>query len=230
MFASIFLQSIAATGIFFLCTSSASAQTQIPSWNINFINLSTDFSKDSTNEATLNYELGNGRSSYQVDLFNKQCTSTIAGTTVGATVSTTEKNPVDDVNANTSLDDLEILLDFDKQTLGGSSIWNSAEEKIELCVRVQLLSITGDVIKEDQREIDIAFDFKVDFTTSISTQEEEEEEPVNMQAASSLRSVALQLERNKLEVAKEHDVNGTTMTNAFLVFAATTIGTFVIML
>jgi hypothetical protein len=220
MFASI-LQSIAAIGIF-LCASSASA-AQIPSWNINFINLLTDFSKDSTNEATLNYELGNGRSSYQVDLFNKHCTSTIAGTTVGTTVSV-EKDPVD---ANANLDDLEILLDFDKQTLGGSSIWNSAEEKIELCVRVQLLSVTGDIIKEDQRDIDIAFDFSVDF--NFTTQEEEE--PVNMQAAS-LRSVALQLERNKLEVAEEHDinVNGTTMTNAFLAFAATTIGTFVIML
>ena len=112
--------------------------------------------------------------------------------------------------------------------MGGSSIWNSAEEKIELCVRVQLLSVTGDdIIKEDQRDIDIAFDFSVDF--NFTTQEEEE--PVNMQAAS-LRSVALQLERNKLEVAEEHDinVNGTTMTNAFLAFAATTIGTFVIML
>ena len=218
MFASIFKP--LAIGVF-LCASSASAQTQIPNWNINFINLLTDFSKDSTNEATLNYELGNGRSSYQVDLFNKHCTSTIAGTTVGTTVS--EKDPVD---ANANLDDLEILLDFDKQTLGGSSIWNSAEEKIELCVRVQLLSVTGDVIKEDQRDIDIAFDFSVDFNFPI-----QEEEPVNMQAAS-LRSVALQLERNKLEVAEEHDinVNGTTMTNVFLAFAATTIGTFVIML
>ena len=222
MFASILKPITIAVGIF-LCASSASAQTQIPNWNINFINLLTDFSKDSTNEATLNYELGNGRSSYQVDLFNKHCTSTIAGTTVGTTVSTTEKDPVD---ANANLDDLEILLDFDKQTLGGSSIWNSAEEKIELCVRVQLLSVTGDVIKEDQRDIDIAFDFSVDFNFPI-----QEEEPVNMQAAS-LRSVALQLERNKLEVAEEHDinVNGTTMTNAFLAFAATTIGTFVIML
>ena len=71
-------------------------------------------------------------------------------------------------------------MDFDKQTLGGSSIWNSAEEKIELCVRVQLLSVTGDVIKEDQRDIDITFDFSVDF--NFTTQEEEE--PVNMQAAS----------------------------------------------
>ena len=218
MFTSILRPIAIAIGIF-LCTSSASA---IANWDINFINLLTDFSKDSTNnDATLNYELGNGRSSYQVDLLNKQCTGTITGTTVGTTVSTTEKDPVD-----ADLDNLEILLDFNKQTLGGSSIWNSAEEKIELCVRVQLLSITGDVIKEDRRHIDIAFDFSVDFNFTI--QEEEEEEPVN----SSLRSVALQLERNKLEVAEEHgiNVNGTTMTNAFLAFAATTIGTFVITL
>ena len=220
MLASIFKST--AIGIF-LCASSASA---IDNWDITFINLLTDFSKDSTNEATLNYELGNGRSSYQVDLFNQGCANPITGTTVGTTVSTTEKDPVDDANANANLDNLEILLDFDKQTLGGSSIWNSVEEKIELCVRVKLLSITGDVIKEDQRDIDIAFDFSVDFNFTI----QEEEEPVN----SSLRSVALQLERNKLEdVAEEHhgiNVSGTTMTNAFLAFAATAIGTFVIML
>lgn len=214
MFTSILKPIAIAIGIF-LCTSSASA---IANWDINFINLHTDFSKDSINEATLNYELGTGRSSYQVDLFNQGCANPITGTTVGTTVSTTEKDPVD-----ANLDNLEILLDFDKQTLGGSSIWNSVEEKIELCVRVQLLSVTGDVIKEDQLDIDIAFDFSVDFDFTI----QEEEEPVN----SSLRSVALQLERNKVKVTEEHsNVNGTTMTNAFLAFAATTIGTFVIML
>ena len=223
MFTSILKPIAIDIGIIFLCASSASAQTQIPNWNINFINLLTDFSKDSTNEVTLNYELGKGRSSYQVDLFNKGCAIPITGTTVGMTTSTAEKDPVD-----ANLDDLEILLDFDKQTISGSSIWNSAAEKIELCVRVQLLSITGDVIKEDQRDIGIAFDFSIDFNFTI---QEEEEEPVDMQAAS-LRSVALQLERNKLEVVEEHDinVNGTTMANAFLAFAATAIGTFVIIM
>ena len=157
-----------AIGIF-LCASSASA---IANWDITFINLLTDFSKDSTNEATLNYELGKGRSSYQVDLFNKGCATSISGTIVGKTTSTAEKDPV-----NADLDNLEILLDFDKQTMAtsGSSIWNSLQQEIELCVRVQLLSATGDIITEDKRDIDIAFDFDVDFTT---------QEPVNMQAAS----------------------------------------------
>ena len=166
MLASIFKST--AIGIF-LCASSASA---IDNWDITFINLLTDFSKDSTNEATLNYELGKGRSSYQVALFNKGCASDIAGTTVGLTTSTAEQVPT-----STDHDDLEILLDFDKQTMAtsGSNIWDSFSQKIELCVVVQLLSATGDIITEDKRDIDIAFDFDVDFTT---------QEPVNMQAAS----------------------------------------------
>jgi len=157
-----------AIGIF-LCASSASA---IANWDITFINLLTDFSKDSTNEATLNYEIGKGRTSYQVDLFNKGCANPITGTTVGKSASTADQDPV-----SADLENLEILLDFDKQTMAtsGSSIWNSLQQEIELCVRVQLLSATGDIITEDKRDIDIAFDFDVDFTT---------QEPVNMQAAS----------------------------------------------
>src|SRR6056300_1492515 len=107
MFASI-LKPVA-IGVF-LCACASSASAQIPNWDINFINLLTDFSDGSTNEATLNYELGKGRSSYQVALFNKGCATAITGTTVGTTPSTAEKDPADD-----NLDDLEILLDFDKQ-------------------------------------------------------------------------------------------------------------------
>ena len=165
MLASIFKST--AIGIF-LCASSASAQ--IPNWDINFLELITDFSNGSTNEVTLKYELGKGRSSYQVDVLNKGCANQIDGTTFTKTTSTAEKDPVD-----TNLDDLEILLDLNKSTITSSTIWNFLAQKIELCVRVQLLSGTGDIIKEDKRDIDILFDFNVNFTT---------QEPVNMQAAS----------------------------------------------
>ena len=165
MFASIFKP--LAIGVF-LCASSASA---IDNWDITFLNLATDFSDGSTNEATLDYELGKGRSSYQVALFNKGCATAITGTIVGTTTSTAAKVPIND-----DLDDLEVLLDFDKQTMAtsGSSIWNSGTEQLELCVRVQLLDSGSNVIKEDQRDINIAFDFDVAFTTT---------DPANLQAA-----------------------------------------------
>jgi hypothetical protein len=166
MFASIFKP--LAIGVF-LCASSTSA---IDNWDITYLDdLTTDFSKDSTNEAELNYEIGTGRTSFDVALFNKGCATAITGTVVGKTETISELDPT-----STELQNLEVLLDFDKQTMAsaGSSIWNSGDAQIELCVRVQLKDGGGNVIKEDQRDIDIAFDFSVDFTTT---------DPANMQAA-----------------------------------------------
>lgn len=167
MFASIFKP--LAIGVF-LCASSTSA---IDNWDITYLNLATDFSKDTTNEAELNYEIGTGRTSFDVALFNKGCATgdTITGTVVGQTETISELDPI-----STDLQNLEVLLDFNKQTMAsaGSSIWNSVDEQIELCVRVQLKDSGGNVIKEDQRDIDIAFDFSVDFTTP---------EPANLDAA-----------------------------------------------
>lgn len=154
MFASIFKP--LAIGVF-LCASSASA---IDNWDITYQNFATDFSDGSTNEAELNYHIGTGRTTYQVALLNKGCATgdVITGTVVGKTEAITA------IDAN--LDNLEVLLDFDKQTMASasSSIHNSGQ--IELCVRVQLLDAGSNVIKEDQRDIEIAFDFNVDFTTT----------------------------------------------------------------
>jgi hypothetical protein len=163
MFASIFKP--LAIGVF-LCASSTSA---IDNWDITFLDLTTDFSKDTTNEAELNYEIGTGRTTYQVDLFNKGCATAITGTVVGKTETISALDPVDP-----DLENLEVLLDFNKQTMASGSIWNSGDEQIELCVRVQLKDSGGNVIKEDQRDIDIAFEFNVDFTTTADA---------NMQAA-----------------------------------------------
>ena len=62
---------------------------------------------------------------------------------------------------------------MDKSTITSSNIWNSLSSKIEICVRVQLLSGSS-VIKEDVRDIDISFDYQIDFTSNDN----------NMQAAS----------------------------------------------
>ena len=146
----------------FLFASPASAV--IPNWDINFLELLTDFSNGSTEEITLKYEIGTERV-YQVDLFDKGCTDPITGTTIITT-------PVDTPKDATH-DSLDILLDLDKSTITSSNIWNSLSSKIEMCVRVQLLSGSS-VIKEDVRDIDISFDYQIDFTSNDN----------NMQAAS----------------------------------------------
>mmetsp|Transcript_15962 Transcript_15962/g.28867 ORF Transcript_15962/g.28867 Transcript_15962/m.28867 type:complete len:285 (+) Transcript_15962:2-856(+) len=57
-------------------------------------------------------------------------------------------------------DQLEIMLDLDKSAITSSNIWSGI--KLEFCVRVQLLSGTA-VIREDNSDIDVAFDFTIDF-------------------------------------------------------------------
>jgi hypothetical protein len=138
----------------FLFASRASAT--IPNWDINFLQLTTDFSNGSTDEITLKYEIGMGRT-YQVDLFDKGCTVNIQGTTINATSSTADKD--------SNHDYLDVFLDLDKKTIASSNLWNPMSKKIELCVRLQLLS-GSNVIKEDAHDIDVAFDYKIDFSSN----------------------------------------------------------------
>jgi hypothetical protein len=138
----------------FLFVSPASAT--IPNWDINFLQLITDFSNGSTDEITLKYEIGMGRI-YQVDLFDKGCAVPIEGTTIDTNSFTTAKD--------SNYDYLDVLLDLDKSTIATSNLWNQLSNKIELCIRLQLLS-GSNVIKEDARDIDIAFDYQIDFSSN----------------------------------------------------------------
>mmetsp|Transcript_7635 Transcript_7635/g.18947 ORF Transcript_7635/g.18947 Transcript_7635/m.18947 type:complete len:389 (-) Transcript_7635:199-1365(-) len=125
---------------------------QIGNWDILYQSLETDFQDSVTNEITLKYKIGTGRT-FDVALFEKNCVGPITGMNI---TSTTDLTPL----ITTDLDQLEIMLDLDKSAITSSNIWDGG--KLELCVRVQLLS-GGAVIKEDKRDIDIAFDFVVDF-------------------------------------------------------------------
>jgi hypothetical protein len=138
----------------FLFVSPASAT--IPNWDINFLQLITDFSNGSTDEITLKYEIGMGRI-YQVDLFDKGCAVPIEGTTIDTNSFTTAKD--------SNHDYLDVLLDLDKSTIATSNLWNQLSNKIELCIRLQLLS-GSNVIKEDARDIYIAFDYQIDFSSN----------------------------------------------------------------
>ena len=83
----------------------SSASATIPNWDINFLQVITDFNNGSTDEITLKYEIGMERN-YQVDLFDKGCTEPITGTGI-VTTSTT-------ISKDANHDYLDVHLDLDK--------------------------------------------------------------------------------------------------------------------
>lgn len=111
---------------------------QIGNWDILYQSLEADFQDSVTNEITLDYLIGAGRT-FNIDLFNKDCISPITGMTI--TPTTARLNGV-----TADHDGLEIMLDLDKSAITSSNIWE--DNKLEFCVRVQLLS-GGSVIKEE---------------------------------------------------------------------------------
>ena len=111
---------------------------QIGNWDILYQSLEADFQDTVTNEITLDYLIGVGRT-FNIDLFNKDCISPITGMTI--TPTTARLNGV-----TADHDGLEIMLDLDKSAITSSNIWE--DNKLEFCVRVQLLS-GGSVIKEE---------------------------------------------------------------------------------
>ncbi|KAL3805592.1 hypothetical protein HJC23_005836 [Cyclotella cryptica] len=134
-------------------SSSASAQ-MLGNWDVNFLSLDTDFSVTGTDELVLHYEIGKNRT-HQIDLFDKGCANPILG--IAITFNDTK------TNKDQSHDLLDIALDVERSNIATSNLWDPFSNKFEMCLRLQLLS--GDmVIKEDSREISVAFDFSVDFT------------------------------------------------------------------
>ena len=111
---------------------------QIGNWDILYQSLEADFQDSVTNEITLDYLIGAGRT-FNIDLFNKDCISPITGMTI--TPTTARLNGV-----TADHDGLEIMLDLDKSAITSSNIWE--DNKLEFCVRVQLLS-GGSIIKEE---------------------------------------------------------------------------------
>lgn len=141
----------------FLFASHTSAEFN---WDIKFVELTPDFTKDSTNEIKLKYEIGTSHNRTQVDLFAQGCTVPIQGTTISTT--TTTPTPTDDPN----FDDFEVLLDLDKTTIASSNIWKDMGEKVELCVRLRLLSELNNVttvMREEKRDISVEINFNEDF-------------------------------------------------------------------
>ena len=131
---SIFKSSIAAAFL----ASQAAAQSL--NWDLIYQSFSTDFQDTVTNEITLNYLIGTGRSSYDITLFDKGCVDPITGMTITPTPNITA--------VDADRDQLQIMFDLDKSAITSSNIWSPAGNMLEFCVRVQLLS-GGSVIKEE---------------------------------------------------------------------------------
>ena len=117
----------------------APAAAQIGNWDIVYQSLETDFQDAVANEISLEYRIGAGRT-YNIDLFDKNCVDPITGMAIAPTTVLTP-------TVTAEHDQLDILLDLDKSAITSSNIW-SPGNKLEFCVRVQLLS-GGSVIKEE---------------------------------------------------------------------------------
>eukprot|EP00984_Skeletonema_dohrnii_P018235 scaffold8467_cov158-Skeletonema_dohrnii-CCMP3373.AAC.2 len=76
MFPSIAIAKFCYLGALLISATAPHTSAEIPEildWTLAFTNLDSDFSIDSTNEITLEYEIGTGRSSYEVNILTKGC-------------------------------------------------------------------------------------------------------------------------------------------------------------
>jgi hypothetical protein len=123
----------------------------IPNWNIRFLQLLLDFSFGSPSEITFKYQIGSGRT-YLFGLFDSGCTENVTGLNVTTTTVVTPKDY--------DYDNLDVLLDvMNMSTIAESNIWNPNNSTMEMCIKLQLLSESGCVIREDARNIGITIDF-----------------------------------------------------------------------
>lgn len=112
-----------------------------------------DFSTDSENELTLEYNVGKGRV-VNTELLDYTCNTPI--TIDNGQVVDSESDLIISSDAG-ERNKLTFGYSIDKSKIASSDIWNDAESKIQLCVKVKLL--TGEyTITEDTRKIDINFE------------------------------------------------------------------------
>lgn len=133
--------------------------SDILNWKINFLELLLDFGLGSSKEITFKYEIGAGRT-YQFSLFDYGCTENVTGLNVTTTTVVTPKD--------SDYDNLDVVLDvMNMTTIATSNIWNSDTSTMEMCIKLQLLSGSGCVIREDARNIGITLDFSSDLNEVI---------------------------------------------------------------
>ncbi len=145
-------------GAFLIVASQASAE--IKDWTLAYTGFEyvsdVSYSSPHPHAIFLDYKIGTGRSSYDVNVLTKGCIEPVTDTSVRISSSTSKA--VDEEQ------DLEVLLSLDKPKLVGSRIWDD-KRSVEMCVRVDLLSESNEVMKRDERDIKFDFDYRVEYTT-----------------------------------------------------------------
>jgi hypothetical protein len=140
--------------------SSTPAPTPVPtigSWDLNYASLTTNFNMNSANEITIDYNIGKGRLP-QVGVFKTGCKEAITPATVlNRTISTSPST------TDSRLDDLKVLVDFDKTIIASSNIYDASTDTVAICLKVDLFS-GSNVIKTDERDVAINLDFGNNFT------------------------------------------------------------------
>jgi hypothetical protein len=118
----------------------ATTNAQLGNWDIIFHSIETDFQDSTTDDITLRYHVGNGRS-LTIELLGKNCaveTSSKILTPTPTIARTTGVTP--------NHDEVQIKLILDKSTITSLGIWD--DNSLQFCVRVRILS-GGSIIKQE---------------------------------------------------------------------------------
>ena len=125
--------------------SQASSQLTANTWAVTYQgDASVDFTSDSTNEVTLSYTIGAGKTPVLNLYASPDCSAETAVTAGVATLAVVSQAVSDD----SSLDTLTVGIDIDKTKIVGSNIWDATDSSLEFCLAVTLES-GGEVITEE---------------------------------------------------------------------------------
>eukprot|EP00984_Skeletonema_dohrnii_P019187 scaffold9111_cov90-Skeletonema_dohrnii-CCMP3373.AAC.3 len=142
------------------------AAAPISSWALEFVSLSSNFTKGSESEVTINYKIGAGRN-YQVDILKKGCKEEITGAVITPTYS------VSSIEDDPSRSNFQASLDIQKDTIANSNIINEDGNILELCVSFKLTSDgSGEVkvMKKLETNVGIELLFNTEFETVAEAQ------------------------------------------------------------
>ena len=156
-----------------LASSMAPVAAQIGSWDITYNGTETNFVAGATDDITVTYLISSGRNA-TATAYATDCSTPIdASVLTTFTTGLTPGSPDDELSVSficgavfnvcappnlisyprppslylRYLRVKQIVLDLDKSAITTSNIWDDTDELIEFCVKVELLSEAGSVIK-----------------------------------------------------------------------------------
>ena len=125
--------------------SQDSSQLTANTWAVTYQgDAAVDFTSGSTNEVTLSYLIGAGKTPTLNLYASPDCSAETAVTAGVATPAVVSQAVSDD----SSLDTLTVGIDIDKTKIVGSNIWDATDSSLEFCLAVTLES-GGEVITEE---------------------------------------------------------------------------------